>query len=219
MTPDPPARGRLLVAVGMGSNQPPVARSPFDLDPPSDPRARALEGALVLLRQSGHQLKAASPLFETRPQDVDESHGPYVNACVLIETDDDLPRLLADCEAIEIEAGRTRKGDMSPRPLDLDLLAAWRAGDDGRLVPVPRVESERLTLPHPRLAQRPFVLMPLAGVMPDAPLVLGDGQPARTPWQLLRSLAKDARGVAPGPPSASFPYRGAGARGDQIELE
>ena len=80
-----PAPGRLLVALGMGSNLAPVAQSPFDLDEPSDARARALEGALVLLRRAGHVLRAASPLYETTPQDVSADHGPYLNACVLLE--------------------------------------------------------------------------------------------------------------------------------------
>ena len=70
-----PADGRLLVAIGMGSNLPPVPESPFDLDEPQDSRARALEGALVLLRRAGHVLRAASPLYETQPQGVDGMRG------------------------------------------------------------------------------------------------------------------------------------------------
>ena len=213
-----PASGRLLVAIGMGSNLPPIPQSPFDLDEPQDPRARALEGALVLLRRAGHVLLAASPLYETVAHDVDESHGPYLNACGLFDVPADLDRLLADCEDIERRAGRSSKGDAAPRPLDLDLLAAWMADENGRLCPVTRIDTERLTIPHPRLHERAFVLMPLSGVMPDAPLsVPGESAPL-TPWQLLRRLARGARGVAPGPPSASFPFRGAGARGDQIEF-
>lgn len=213
-----PASGRLLVAIGMGSNLPPSSESPFDLDEPRDSRARALEGALVLLRGAGHVLLAASPLYETQPLDVDESHGPYVNACGLFDVAADLDRLLADCEDIERRAGRTSKGDDAPRPLDLDLLAAWSADESGRLRPVDRIETERLTIPHPRLHERAFVLMPLSGVMPDAPLVVPGESAPLTPWQLLRRLARGARGVAPGPASASFPFRGAGARGDQIEF-
>lgn len=213
-----PEFGRLLVAVGMGSNLAPAAATPFDLDPPEDPRARALEGALVLLRRSGHVLRAASPLYETEPEDPAAEHGAYLNACVLLDAPDSLEDLLAECEEIERKAGRTNKGLRSPRPLDLDLLAAWRAGADGHLRPLPPRETSRLTLPHPRLAGRAFVLVPLAGVMPDTPLELAGGAGEFTAWQLLRRLAKGARGVSPGPPSASFPYRGDGARGDWIEF-
>ena len=213
-----PASGRLLGAIGMGSNLPPSPESPFDLDEPRDARARALEGALVLLRRAGHVLVAASPLYETEAQDVDAQHGPYLNACGLFDVLDDLGTLLADCEAIERRAGRASKGDDAPRPLDLDLLAAWVADDHGRLRSVPPMETARLTVPHPRLHERAFVLVPLSGVMPDAPLPV-PGEPADlTPWQLLRRLARSARGVAPGPASASFPFRGVGARGDQIEF-
>ena len=213
-----PAPGRLLVALGMGSNLAPVAQSPFDLDEPSDARARALEGALVLLRRAGHVLRAASPLYETTPQDVSADHGPYLNACVLLEVADDLERLLADCEDIERQAGRASKGDDTPRPLDLDILAAWAAAVDGELRAVAPLTSEKLTVPHPRLHERAFVLMPLSGVMPDAPLRVPGESAEQTPWQLLRRLARGARGVAPGPASASFPFRGSGARGDQIEF-
>lgn len=198
---------RLLVAVGLGSNLPPVSRTPFDLDPPSDPRARALEGALVLLRQRGHRLRAASPLYETRPEGVDESaHESFLNACILLETQSSLADLLDDCEAIEREAGRETKGDGAPRPLDLDLLAAWREGEAGP-EPLAPLTSERLTLPHPRLPERGFVLVPLVGVLADAPVAL-PGAPPATPWELLRRAARaGVAGLRPGPRSASFPCR------------
>ena len=199
---------RLLVAIGLGSNLPPVERSPFDLDPPSDPRARALEGALVLLRHRGCVLRAASPLYETRPEGADaDAHAPFLNACVLVETDAEPAELLAHCEDIEREAGRTSKGDGAPRPLDLDLLAAWT--EDGEsLTPLPRIESERLVLPHPRLGERGFVLVPLVGVLADAPLPL-PGMPPATAWELLRRLARGGTaGLKPGPRSASFPLKG-----------
>jgi 2-amino-4-hydroxy-6-hydroxymethyldihydropteridine diphosphokinase len=218
MDVSPPEHGRLLVAVGMGSNLAPVAVTPFDLEPPSDPRARALEGALVLLRQSGHVLRAASPLYETEPEDAAAGQDAYLNACVLLDAPDDLEGLLIACEAIERQAGRTNKGSGAPRPLDLDLLAAWRAGEAGELRPLPPRETPVLTVPHPRLAARAFVLVPLAGVMPDTPLLLAAGAGEFTAWQLLRKLARGARGVKPGPASASFPFRGYGSRGDQIEF-
>lgn len=198
---------RLLVALGLGSNMAPAPRSPFDLDPPSDPRARALEGALVLLRQQGHLLRAASPLYETQPEGVDESeHGPFLNACVLVQSCSEPEELLDQCEAIEREAGRTSKADGAPRPLDVDLLAAWHERGDV-LIPLEPLRTERLALPHPRLAIRGFVLVPLVGVMPDALVKLPDAAPA-TAWELLRRAARvTAAGLKPGPRSASFPFR------------
>lgn len=203
----PASSAPLLVALGLGSNLPPADSSPFDLDPPSDPRARALEGALVLLRREGHALRAASALFETPPEGAgSERHGPFLNACVLVESATDLDELLEQCEAIERAAGRRSKGDSAPRPLDIDLLAAWREEGD-RLVPLEPARGERLTLPHPRLPSRGFVLVPLVGVLPDAPIRLQDDS-VRTAWELLRLLARSgAAGLKPGPRSASFPFR------------
>jgi 2-amino-4-hydroxy-6-hydroxymethyldihydropteridine diphosphokinase len=211
-----PGPGRLLLALGLGSNEPPAARSPFDLDPPSDPRARALEGALVLLRAEGYVVRATSPLFLTAPHDVDPGeHGAFLNACVIADVPDELDRVLAACERIEREAGRTSKGDGAPRPLDIDLLAGWRARGGG-LEPVGAIETAALRLPHPRLAERAFALVPLAGVLADAPLEIAGERV--TPWTLLRRLARDpgAR-VAPGPRSASFPFHGGHSSDDSSE--
>jgi 2-amino-4-hydroxy-6-hydroxymethyldihydropteridine diphosphokinase len=198
---------RILVAIGLGSNLPPAPRSPFDIEPPADPRARALEGALVLLRAAGCTLRAASPLYETLPEGVETSgHGPFLNACALVETELEPRELLEACERIEREAGRASKGDGAPRPLDLDLLAAWTE-DDGAMTPLASIRTERLTLPHPRLPERAFVLTPLVGVIADAPLAVG-GAPSATAWDLLRKVARaTSGGVKPGPSSASFPLR------------
>jgi 2-amino-4-hydroxy-6-hydroxymethyldihydropteridine diphosphokinase len=210
---EPPDEGHLLVAIGMGSNAAPVERSPFDLRPPEDARARALEGAMVLLRRRGHAVRAASPLYETQPEGPEAAgHAPFLNACALLEVAATIEDLLQQCEGIEREAGRASKGDDRPRPLDLDLLAAWRSGPAGALEPLSPREDEALVLPHPRLARRAFVLVPLAGVLPDAPLAIPGEAPGTTPWLLLRRLARAGlRGVRPGPPSASFPWRAAPA--------
>lgn len=197
----------LLVAVALGSNLAPVRRTPFDLDPPADPRARSLEGALVLLRASGHSVVAASPLYETRPEgDGATGQPPFLNACVLLRTSATPQELLADCERIEREAGRSSKGDGAARPLDLDLVAGWRAAAEGA-TPLEPLATEGLVLPHPRMTSRSFVLVPLVGVAPEAPILL-PGRPPRTAWALLRELAKDPdASLRPGPPSASFPSR------------
>lgn len=98
----------------------------------------------------------------------------------------DAESLLALCQAIERSAGRRRGGSRErwgPRPLDLDLL--W-FGE--------RISNRpEMTLPHPRLAERRFVLQPLADLIPDE-LVPGAG---RTVGDLLGSLR---RGGPPWPP-------------------
>jgi 7,8-dihydro-6-hydroxymethylpterin-pyrophosphokinase len=116
-------------------------------------------------------------------------------------------------EAIERKAGRTSKGDLRPRPLDLDLLAAWTVSGDSplRIEPLAPLATPRLTLPHPRLATRRFALVPLADVAPDWPVALDLGKPPSTPRTLLAALERagprDSTDVAGGPASPRFPFR------------
>ena len=101
---------------------------------------------------------------------------PYLNlACSLCTT---LPAedLLRVCQEIERAAGRRPDGHMKPRPLDLDILLY---GDERR-------GDRHLTLPHPRLGERGFVLAPLAELAPD--LVLPDsGETAAAAWARIRA--------------------------------
>src|SRR5207244_915336 len=83
----------------------------------------------------------------------------FVNACIEIETSLDPHALLFTLQKIEKKFGRDRANERrwGPRTLDLDLIAY----DDIRL------DKPELTLPHPRLFERPFVLVPLAEIAPD----------------------------------------------------
>jgi 2-amino-4-hydroxy-6-hydroxymethyldihydropteridine diphosphokinase len=89
----------------------------------------------------------------------DEDQDPFVNACVEIETSLDPRALLVVMQQVEQEFGRTRAKDRrwGPRTLDLDLIAY----DDVSL------HTADLTLPHPRLFERAFVLVPLAEIAPE----------------------------------------------------
>ena len=89
----------------------------------------------------------------------DESQPRFVNACIEIETSLDPLALLAVLQNIERQFGRRRDAARrwGPRTLDLDMLAY----DDVSL------QTPHLTLPHPRLFERPFVLVPLAEIAPD----------------------------------------------------
>jgi 2-amino-4-hydroxy-6-hydroxymethyldihydropteridine diphosphokinase len=106
------------------------------------------------------QVRQSSSLYKTAPLDTDageESAAPgndYLNAVVELETGLTAPALLSHLQQIEQEAGRERPYRNAPRTLDLDLLLYGSA----------RMESERLTLPHPRMVQRAFVLVPLAEI-------------------------------------------------------
>jgi len=99
-------------------------------------------------------LLVRSSLYCSAPLDAD---GPdYINAVVSLSTALIAPDLLVVLQLLEQQAGRQRPYYHAPRTLDLDLLTYG----DGR------VNSPKLTLPHPRMHQRAFVLMPLAEIAP-----------------------------------------------------
>jgi 2-amino-4-hydroxy-6-hydroxymethyldihydropteridine diphosphokinase len=110
----------------------------------------------------GTRLVAASRVYETAPQEL-AGQPVYLNQAVCLETELEPRELLAATQAIEAELGRVRGLRFGPRTLDIDILL------------VENVESgdRELTIPHPRMLQRAFVLVPLSEVwawargMPD----------------------------------------------------
>ncbi len=105
-------------------------------------------------------LKKASSLYKTEPLEMLPGYSPgndYVNAVVEIETALPAPVLLQHLQQIELTAGRERPHTNAPRTLDLDLLL-YGAGT---------IDSADLTVPHPRMWQRAFVLVPLSEIAPD----------------------------------------------------
>lgn len=103
----------------------------------------------------GIELKAQSALFGSAP--VDAGGPDYVNAVVAVRTRLNAMALLHQLQMLEQHAGRTRIYVNAPRTLDLDLL---RYGDA-------QIASATLTVPHPRMLQRAFVLRPLAQIAPE----------------------------------------------------
>ncbi|MEO1060227.1 MAG: 2-amino-4-hydroxy-6-hydroxymethyldihydropteridine diphosphokinase [Actinomycetota bacterium] len=99
---------------------------------------------------------ATSGVFETAPVGGPEQ-GPYLNMVARLETEQHPFELLETCLAIEAGAGRERTVRWGARTLDLDVLL-W--GDA-------TIESERLTVPHPRMWERRFVLEPLSDLAPE----------------------------------------------------
>ena len=97
-----------------------------------------------------------SSLYRTAP--IDSSGPDYVNAVVEVSTTLTAPALLAVLQLIENQAGRTRLFYNAPRTLDLDLLLFGDALVDSRL----------LQVPHPRMWERAFVLVPLAEIAAGA---------------------------------------------------
>lgn len=118
--------------------------------------AQALHDALSALSAvPGIRVVRASSLYRTAP--VDSSGPDYLNAVAEIATTLTAPALLDALQAIEHQAGRERPYRNAPRTLDLDLLLFGDAC----------IESPRLTVPHPRMDERAFVLVPLAEIAPQ----------------------------------------------------
>ena len=103
-------------------------------------------------------LLARSSDYSTPPWG-DEAQEPFINATIRIDTDLDPHALLFTLHKIEARFGRDRANERrwGPRTLDLDLIAY----DDVS------IQKPELTLPHPRLFERAFVLVPLAEIVPD----------------------------------------------------
>ncbi len=127
-------------------------------------RESHLRTAVVALREHGVAVEATSSLYETEPVGEILDQPDFLNAAVRIRTDLEPEELLDLCKAIEVESGRMLGGQRhGPRPLDVDLLLL------GDL----KVSTERLTVPHPQVTTRRFVLAPLLELDPD--LTLPDG--------------------------------------------
>ena len=121
-------------------------------------------------RLPGTAVTAASSVYATAPVGVDAPQPDYFNAVIAIDTDLSARELLQALQAIERDAGRVRAPGVrnAPRTLDLDIL----------LYGTRTMDEDGLHVPHPRLHERAFVLVPLAEIAPDAP-VSGHG-PAAT---------------------------------------
>lgn len=121
-------------------------------------RKKNIAAALNALQSTREiEVAAASGLYETEPVGGPQDQGRYVNAVARITTALSPERLLAVCQRIEDSLGRRRTIRWGPRTIDLDLLsydAEIRAGS-------------ALTLPHPMMHERTFVMRPLAEIAPD----------------------------------------------------
>ena len=127
-------------------------------------REEHLRAAVRLLREHEVEVEAVSSLYETEPTGEILDQPDFLNAAVRVRTGLEPEALLDLCKAIEVEQGRMFGGPRhGPRPLDLDLLLL------GEL----ELRGERLTLPHPEVTSRRFVLEPLLEL--DPALRLPDG--------------------------------------------
>jgi 2-amino-4-hydroxy-6-hydroxymethyldihydropteridine diphosphokinase len=118
---------------------------------------------LATLREAVRRIDALAPVRATsRVYETAPVGGPaqpdYLNAAILVEWEGTPIELLDRLQAIELALGRVRSVPNAPRTLDLDIL--WIEGTE--------LETNRLTVPHPRLLSRAFALRPLLDVVPDA---------------------------------------------------
>ena len=124
---------------------------------------------------------ACSSLYRTAPIPSDPSLSPpvtspdYINAVAAIATGLTAPDLLLQLQALEQTAGRERPYPDAPRTLDLDILLYGSA----------QVDSAQLVVPHPRMMQRAFVLVPLAEI---APALVSAAQLAAVAHQAIKKL-------------------------------
>jgi 2-amino-4-hydroxy-6-hydroxymethyldihydropteridine diphosphokinase len=138
----------------------PIRRAVLSLGSNLGERLASLQGAVNALADTPDVwITEVSPIYETDPVDAPEGSKRFLNAVVLLDTTLAATRLLDRAHAIEDAFGRERTAQANaPRTLDVDLIVV---GDR-------RGHDDSLRLPHPRAAERAFVLQPWYDVEPDA---------------------------------------------------
>ena len=131
--------------VGVGSNL-------------NDPRAQVLQAFTELDGLPHTRVVRKASLYRSAPMG-HAAQPDFVNAVAQVETGLPAERLLAELQAVEARRGRERSFPNAPRTLDLDLLLYGTA----------RIASPALTVPHPRMHERAFVLKPLLEIAPQLP--------------------------------------------------
>ena len=163
---------RIAAYIGLGSNL-------------EDPASQIKAGCTALAALPATELIARSALYRSAPVGYGDQPD-FINAVAKVETALDARALLDALLAIELKRGRVRDFPNAPRTLDLDLLLY------GDL----KLHAPGLTIPHPRMHERAFVLVPLAEIDPQC-VIPGRGKVA----ELLRSV--DAGSVAVTEPASA----------------
>jgi len=132
-----------IAYIGIGSN----------LD---EPRRQVLEAFTELDRLPHTRMVKKSSLYRTAPMG-HAAQPDFINAVAQLETGLPAERVLAELQALEQRHGRKRSFPNAPRTLDLDVLLYGNA----------RIQSDTLTVPHPRMHERAFVLKPLLEIAPE----------------------------------------------------
>lgn len=134
-------RPEVIVYIALGANL-------------GDAQATLLDAVMSIANLPESEMTACSSLYKTAPV---EAFGPdFFNAVVALKTQLDAHELLLKLQQIENRAGRQRPYRNAPRTLDLDILLYGQA----------RINTATLQVPHPRMRERAFVLVPLAQIAP-----------------------------------------------------
>ena len=146
-TPSPSASGRdsgaFDATLGLGSN--------------IGDRVRNIEEAIERLTADGAvRLVARSRFYRTAPWGVTDQDC-FVNACIAVKTDVSVRELLDRCQAVENGMARVRRQRWGPRNIDVDILSFRDR----------KIDEPDLVVPHPRITERAFALVPLKDVAPD----------------------------------------------------
>lgn len=144
----------------------------------------ALEAALARFRAEGIDVVARSSWWSSQAWP-DPTDPAFLNGVVIVRTDHDPHTLMAALGRIEDAFGRQRSVRNAPRTLDLDLIAYGRLTGD----------LDGLILPHPRAAERLFVMGPLAEIAPE--WVHPAGQGTASGLARTAQVGRDARAVSP----------------------
>lgn len=119
-------------------------------------RSGRLREALRLLELEGLRVQRISPVYETEPQDFKDQPW-FLNLVAEVETELFPRQILAKIQAVERKLGRRRDKPKGPRAIDIDVLLY------GSMI----LRMPELTVPHPRMSERRFVLQPLADLAPE----------------------------------------------------
>lgn len=137
----------------------PIRRAVLSLGSNLGERMFALQGAVDALADTPEVwVTGVSPVYETEPVDAPEGSKPFLNAVITLDTTLSARTLLERAHAVEAAYGRERGELNAPRTLDVDLIVV---GDR-------HADSDELRLPHPRAAERAFVLVPWLDLEGDA---------------------------------------------------
>jgi len=134
-----------VILIALGANLP----------SPAGPPTATLRAALARLEERGVKILSVSSFYET-PAWPDPAQPAFVNAVAAVESTLQPVELLTLLHGVETDFGRLRSAPNAPRTLDIDLLDY-----DGKRM------TDGVMLPHPRMAERSFVLVPLAQVAPN----------------------------------------------------